>query len=117
MSRVLALGLTVSLLLPVQPVSADPGDFIRGDCDGNGMYNALVDTLFILAYQFQNGPTPPCLEAADVDGNGEINGLIEALYMLNFMSATCCPPPAPFPSCGPDPDPADSLGCETHPCF
>lgn len=117
MSRILSFGLALSFIcFAVQPSGADPGDFIRGDCDANGVLNGLVDTLFILAFAFQQGPTPPCMEAADVDGNGDFNGLLDALYLLASLFS-CCPPPPPYPTCGPDPDPATSLGCESHPCF
>ena len=117
MSRVLTLILILSFLcFAVQFSSADPGDFVRGDADGNGVVNGLVDALFVLAFQFQMGPTPPCLEAADVDGNGNFNGLTDALYLLGSLFG-CCQPPPPYPFCGPDPDPGSSLGCKSHPCF
>ncbi|MCZ6618265.1 MAG: hypothetical protein O7E57_09035, partial [Gammaproteobacteria bacterium] len=55
-------------------VPGDP-DFVRGDASGDGVFNGLTDALFILAFQFQGGPAPVCLEAADADGNGGFNGL------------------------------------------
>ena len=89
--------------------------FLRGDSDANGTFNALTDGIHILAHQFQGGPAPPCMEAADADGNGVFNGLTDGLYVLAHGFQGGPPPPAPYPECGPDPDPATSLGCESHP--
>ena len=53
-------------------------EFIRGDANGDGLFNGLTDGLWILNHQFSGGP----------------------------------PPADPYPSCGMDPDPASSLGCD-----
>ena len=45
------------------------GAFIRGDFDGDGIFNGLVDALASLAFQFQGGEPSPCAEASDADGN------------------------------------------------
>ena len=93
-------------------VDAIPGgsDFIRGDADGDGIFNGLVDGIFILNYQFSGGAAPPCQDAADFDDNGLINGLIDGIGVLNFQFSGGNPPPPPFPAPGPDPTP-DSLIC------
>ena len=91
-------------------------DFRRGDANGDGVINALVEAIFLLAFGFQNGPPPPCFEAADTNGDGVLNALVEAIYMLNFGFNNGPPPPSPHPGCGPDPDPMSSLGCDTSPC-
>ena len=93
-----------------------PRSFIRGDVDGNGIVNVLVDSLLLLAFQFIGGPAPPCLEAADGDGNSVLNGLVDSLYILAHGFLGGPPPPAPYPECGPDPEPAASLGCESSSC-
>ena len=97
-----------------------PGSFLRGDVDGNGLFTGLVDGLYALGFQFQGGPAPPCLEAADADGNGSFNGsfngLVDALYLLTHQFQGGPPPPAPYPSCGPDLDPAGTLGCGPNAC-
>ena len=90
--------------------------FLRGDSDGNGTFNGLADGIHILDHQFQGGPAPPCMEAADADGNGVFNGLTDGLYVLAHGFQGGPPPPAPYPECGPDPDPATSLGCESSSC-
>jgi hypothetical protein len=85
--------------------------FVRGDVDGNGIVNALVDGLFLLAYGFQGGPVPPCLEAANVDGSPNIvNALVDVLYLLAYGFQGGPPPLPPFGlngapiDCGLDPN-------------
>lgn len=90
--------------------------FLRGDASGDGFFNPLLEAIFMLAFGFQGGPTPPCLEAADADGNGIFNALTDTLYVLSFGFQGGPPPPAPFPLCGPDPDPGGSIGCATPSC-
>ncbi len=87
--------------------------FLRGDASGNGLFNAMLDALFILNYQFSAGPTPPCFTAADCDGNNLFNALLDGLFILNYQFNAGAAPPAPGPTtCGPDPDgDADPLGC------
>lgn len=97
-------------------VASCAANFIRGDFDGSGALNGLVDALGMLAFAFQGGPAPPCLEAADVDNSGAFNGLLDALFLLNGLFADGPFPAPPFPACGPDPDPAGSLGCGPNAC-
>ena len=109
-----------------QPLSFEDGSlllvplvgppFLRGDADGSGEFMGLVDGLFILTWNFQGGPEPPCLVAADSDGDEILNGLVDALYLLAHQFGGGPPPPAPYPNCGPDPDPATSLGCAVSTC-
>lgn len=90
--------------------------FIRGDADGDTVVNGLVDSLFILQFQFQGGVAPPCLEAADTNGDGTFSGLQDALYLLSHQFQGSAPPPAPYPDCGGDPDPAATLDCPASTC-
>lgn len=110
--------ITPATLTGTQSIGVPPPpqpQFIRGDADGNGEFNGLVDGLLVLNFQFQGGPPPPCMEAADADSNATINGLVDGLYTLAHQFTGGPPPPAPFPLCGVDPDPAMSLGCNTPP--
>lgn len=85
--------------------------FIRGDVDGDGQFVGLVDALYALVFQFQNGPVPPCFEAADVNDDGSFSGLVDAIYILAFQFQGGPQPPSPSPpNCGVDPD-APGLGC------
>ena len=91
--------------------------FRRGDCDGDGAFNGLLDGLRALNFQFIPGTAmPACFEACDADGDGIFNGLVDGIRILNtrFIPGTI-PPPAPGLSCGPDPDPETSLGCNPTP--
>ena len=54
------LGMVGSITVTVAFVA-----FIRGDANGDGVFNGLVDSLRVLEFQFQNGKAPPCLESAD----------------------------------------------------
>lgn len=90
--------------------------FLRGDCSGDGVFNALLDALFLLNYQFNAGPTPPCFDAADANGDDVVNALLDALHILNYQFNQGPAPPAPGPSvCGPEPDPSGTTTCETPP--
>ncbi len=90
--------------------------FIRGDSDGNGMFQGLIDSLFALNFGFVPGsPAPPCLTTADADGNDSFNPLVDGLFMLNFGFVPGAPPiPPPFPNCGGDAS-ASPVGCDMSP--
>ena len=90
--------------------------FIRGDVDGNGVFNAIPDAIYALDYGFRLGPEPSCLEAADTDDDGVFNALTDVLYLLHAAFRLGPPPPAPFPNCGFDPNPGRGLGCDAARC-
>lgn len=97
---------------PVMPTVS----FLRADADGDGDFVGLIDALYILAFQFQGGPAPMCLESGDADGDSMFNGLVDTLYILVHQFQGGPPPPPPYPDCGEDPDPAMSLGCDPNAC-
>ena len=87
--------------------------FLRGDTNADGVFNGLVDSLFLLDYQFIPGrPAPPCRDAADANDDGVVNGLVDGIFILNAQFVAGSPqPPLPGPmSCGFDPTP-DGVGC------
>lgn len=91
----------------------DP-EFRRGDADADGTFVGLIDSLYTLAFQFQSGPAPPCLDAADADDDGMVNGLIDALFSLNFQFGGGSPPPPPGAmNCGVDPT-GDGSDCAVY---
>lgn len=90
--------------------------FIRGDSDGDGVFNALADALHLLGFGFLGGPAPPCLEAADADDDGIQNALADSLYVLTHGFLGGPPPATPYPGCGDDPDSGSSLGCAVSMC-
>ena len=86
--------------------------FLRGDCDGNGEFNGLLDAIRAFDWGFQGLNMPPCIEACDGDANGTFNALIDGLFIASHQFLGGPPPPAPFPACGADPQLETSLGCE-----
>ena len=92
--------------------------FIRGDCDGNGVFFALLDALYALDFQFNAGPEPVCFKACDADGNGEVFALLDALYLLQFQFTAGPAMAAPFPDCGADVDDlSPDLTCDLDTCL
>ena len=92
-------------------------EFVRGDCNGDGIFNGLTDGLKALNFQFIPGScVPPCLVACDANGNRVFNGLLDGLYLLSFQFVPGSPPPPPpFPGCGPDQNGVTVLGCNVPP--
>ena len=76
--------------------------FLRGDCDGDGRAGGNVtDALFLLTYNFLEGPRPGCLAACDADGDGLVEGQVtDAVYLLMYSFLGGPAPVAPFPACG-----------------
>ena len=94
----------------------DPVAFLRGDCNGDSSASGSVtDGLYLLAFNFLGGETPPCLAACDVDGDGTVVGVVnDALYLLQHSFNSGPAPPLPYPQCGSDPDPS-GLSCDQPP--
>ena len=90
--------------------------FVRGDANSDSQVG-LADAVHLLNFAFVPGTSLLCLEASDVDSDGVFVGLVDALALLNYLFQSGFPPPgSPFPECGSDPDPAQSLGC-SHLCL
>jgi hypothetical protein len=89
--------------------------FLRGDCNSDGVLEGVTDALALLQYSFTGGPRPTCLAACDANGDGVTTGEIaDALYVLVYHFIGGPPPPAPFPSCGLEIEPAD-VSCDVDP--
>lgn len=69
---------------------------IRGNVDGDiGDKINLSDLVYLVAYSFQDGPAPPCIDEADVDATGTIN-VSDLVYLVAFSfqggpSPAVCP--------------------------
>ena len=88
--------------------------FLRGDASGDGTVSGIGDGLFLLRYGFQEGPEPPCMDAADADDGGSVSGLSDGLFMLRWGFQEGAPPPEPGTEvCGTDPTDDDDVGCAT----
>ena len=89
--------------------------FVRGDSNADGMVN-IADPVYSLGYLFRDGAPPPCFEAANANNDHALD-ISDIVYILGYIFRSQAPPPAPFPECGIDPTPDDSLGCEQYaPC-
>ena len=84
--------------------------FSRGDVDEDEAVN-LTDAIRILAYLFQGGTAPRCLDSADTDDNGRLD-LTDAMLLLQLLfqgtGESILYPGGLVP--GRDPTP-DELGC------
>lgn len=85
------------------------GAFRRGELNGDGNTN-IADAVFLLAYLFNDGLTPGCLDAADTNDDGGVN-ISDAVTLLAVLFSGAAPLPEPVGSCGQDPT-DDALECE-----
>jgi len=111
--------ITVPVTLIVgEAFNAEPmgglGLFRRGDCNGDSAGD-ISDAIFALGFLFAGGPASDCPEACDANGDAETD-LSDAVYILGALFTGGPPPVAPYPECGPDPEPASSLGCARSTC-
>ncbi|MEM7165353.1 MAG: hypothetical protein AAF581_07815 [Planctomycetota bacterium] len=89
-------------------------EFIRGDCNDDGVVN-LTDAVFSLGVLFAGGGPAPCLDACDATDDGSHN-ISDPVRILGFLFSGAQPPPTPSPpACGVDPS-ADCLGCDDPNC-
>ncbi|MFH1373703.1 MAG: hypothetical protein ABII79_07910 [bacterium] len=69
-------------------------DGIRGDADYS-MGLDVGDLTYLVAYLFQSGPAPPCLDEGDVDGSGAID-VGDLTYQVAYLfQSGPAPPPCP----------------------
>ena len=53
----------------------------------------------------------PCREACEANGDGAVN-IADMVWILGYLFAGGPAPVAPFPDCGPDPEPETAFDCE-----
>jgi Dockerin type I domain len=88
-------------------------DIMRGDANGDGKVNA-ADMVFINNWLFNEGPCPPCMDAADVNDDGRVN-VADLSYLQTYLYMNGPAPLPPFPYCGHDPT-SDYLSCNSWSC-
>lgn len=89
--------------------------FIRGDSNSDGELN-VTDGISTLAWLFQAGAEPACLDAADADDSGRVD-LSDAVRLFSFLFLGANPLQAVDPlSCRLDPT-LDDLTCLSMTCF
>jgi len=70
---------------------------IRGDIDHNGSGPDIADLVYLVAFMFNGGPPPPCMEEADVNGDGSaVPDIADLVYLVAYMFQGG-PPPVPCP--------------------
>lgn len=102
----------VDITLIIAPIT-DP-EILRGDANGDGTVEPLVDGIRGLEFLFVAGMTVPCEDAVDATDDGTVD-IADPIWVLVYGFAGGPPPTAPFPACGPDPT-ADGLPCDASGC-
>lgn len=88
--------------------------FRRGDINDDTAVD-ISDPIVLLAYLFNGGEEPGCMDSADTNDDGQIN-VGDAISVLGYIFGDGLAPPAPGPLlCGPDLT-DDTLGCITSSC-
>ena len=101
---------TVSVLPTVVSGGVDLAvSFMRGDANGDGAVT-IGDVIASLNQIFTSQTPPECADKLDVDDDGSI-GILDVVFLLEYLFVSGAAPAAPFPSCGPDINGSDLLGC------
>jgi hypothetical protein len=78
--------------LPVDTLLAiTESAILRGDVNGDGIIN-LGDVVYLITYQYKNGPAPIPLLAGDVNCDGGV-GLGDVVYLITYQYKNGPPPP------------------------
>ncbi|MEM7260751.1 MAG: hypothetical protein AAF488_02090, partial [Planctomycetota bacterium] len=93
---------------------AGEGEFARGDANNDGSVD-ISDAIYTLEYLFISGPVFPCFDAADSNNSSAVD-ISDTVYTLEYLFIAGPPPPTPFPSCGSDVGPIDTLDCQESTC-
>lgn len=90
------------------------GAFLRGDCNSDGVVDAISDAQTLLLFNFGSTEEPLCFAACDANGDGDFRGDVsDAVFLLVWQFLAGNAPGAPFPDCGTSSTAADlNLGCE-----
>jgi len=78
---------------PYEPMDMDSiwgGTYIPGDVDGNGVVN-YDDLLYLIAWQYSDGPAPKNIRWADVNDSGGVNG-DDIAYLTTYLYTNGAPP-------------------------
>ena len=73
-------------------------DFIRGDCNDDGIVN-IADGVWIISQVALAGPAGPCAEACNANDDTEITDLSDAIFIFSYQFSGGAAPAAPFPGC------------------
>jgi hypothetical protein len=90
------------------------GLFLRGDTNSD-LLTDLGDPIFLLDVLFTGGSTLLCVDAGDSNDDGQVD-VADVIYLLSFLFLQGAPPPPPWPDCGLDETPGDTLSCDGSAC-
>ena len=111
---VILLFFIVLNLAAITELHAADSPFRRGDINDDTAVD-ISDPIVLLAYLFNGGEEPGCMDSADTNDDGQIN-VGDAIAVLGYIFGDGLAPPAPGPLlCGPDLT-DDTLGCLTSSC-
>ncbi len=112
-SRLLALGLLMTLAAVTWLPAADEAQFMRGDVNIDGGVD-IADPIALLDWMFipGAGAPPPCADSADANDDGAID-MGDVIFILSFAFVVGSDPIPPPNVCGIDPT-ADGLPCDTY---
>jgi hypothetical protein len=96
-------------LVPLE-IHRASGPFVRGDVNADGKVD-IADAIWALNDLMRGGPPALCTSAADVNDDGAYD-IADAIYLVQYEFLHGPAIPAPFPSCGVDPE-EDALPCPT----
>ena len=95
-------------------LDAADAPFRRGDINDDSTVD-ISDPIVLLAYLFNSGETPGCMDSADTNDDGLVN-VGDAISVLGYIFGDGSAPPAPGPLlCGLDLT-DDTLGCFASSC-
>ena len=80
-----------------------PGfEFLRGDCNGDGVVaGSVTDAVYLLRGVFLGNVEFPCPAACDLDGDGSLTSAVtDAIYLLQHLFFGGPPPAEPYPDRG-----------------
>lgn len=90
---------------------AEAPQFIRGDCNDDGMYN-IADAISGLGVLFSMQGPEPCSDACDANDDGTFN-IADMISILGDLFSMEPLPDPPHPNCGPDPT-IEALDCQSY---
>ena len=87
---------------------------VRGNSNNDSRVD-ISDAVHTLCWLFNGGPEPRCMDAAD-SNNSSVVDISDPVFTLNFLFLGGAPIPAPYPQCGLDEGPIDTLDCDPCAC-
>ncbi len=59
---------------------------LRGDTNHDGTAPDIADLIYLVAFMFQEGPEPPCMDEANVNGQDDVQpDIADLIYLVSYM--------------------------------